>query len=339
MVVTERLRTRVIIRESWGFLLLSAVWSTVVVLLHDTAGLKFFMVPLQPVVTIGIVVSLYLGFKSSSSYDRWWEARKIWGSIINNSRTWAMTVKGVVPDTAEEAIRKRMIRRHLAWVYALAFQLRKNSRLQPSDKSHMFGRRLADASAYATHSMEAASRYLSPEEWEFVRSRKNPAVHILDLQAEDARGLLAKGVVDNNRLVQLTDLLGRLYDDQGKCERIKAAPFPRQITHFGRLFTYLFIILMPLALLAPFEAVADLQKMGDDMAHEYIFTLVPFTVVVSWLFYMFEQVSESCEDPFEWGATDVPIAAISRTIEIDLLQMIGETDVPAPVEPRDGVLY
>lgn len=75
------------------------------------------------------------------------------------------------------------------------------------------------------------------------------------------------------------------------------------------------------------------------MRHEYMFTLVPFTVLTSWVFYIMEKISDSTEDPFEGGVTDVPISSLCRLIEVDLIEMLGEPEVPKKLEAIDGVLY
>lgn len=338
MYVRHGINSRHIARDSWHVVVASTIWSSFVVLMFEVVGFRSIAIPIEPVTTIGIVVSLYLGFKSASAYDRWWEARKVWGSIVNDSRIWANDALTFVTG-AGPAEARTLVLRHLAWVNALAYQLRKNTRLKAADHQHIFDRRLNDITRFSVGNKDCYRHYLTPEEVEEISQYANPAVHIIRKQGVHVQALLNSGAIDNNRVVGMAEVLGRFYDSQGMCERIKNAPFPRQITHFGRLFTYVFIVLMPFALLDAFATEA--QEIGGDTKglKEYMFALVPFTVLISWLFYMMEKVSESCEDPFEWGTTDVPIAAITRTIEIDLLQMLGDTDLPQPVEPLNGVLY
>ena len=125
----------------------------------------------------------------------------------------------------------------------------------------------------------------------------------------------------------------------GQCERIKNTPFPRQINVFGRVFTYVFIGLVPLALIQAFEETIARHNPSEWMFDEYLMFMLPFSVLISWVFYVLEKVSESCEDPFEWGPTDVPIAALTRVVELDLLGMLGEADGLSRVAPIDGVIY
>ncbi|MBJ3775536.1 bestrophin family protein [Acuticoccus mangrovi] len=342
MYVRERIDLRHIFRDSWRVMVISALWALVVVAIYDVGGVRFIGIPIAPVTTIGIVVSLYLGFKSNSAYNRWWEARTIWGAIVNDSRIWAnhsLTLVTDVPGADARQAAHTLIYRHLAFVNALAFQLRKNSRLKPAQKQHVFDRRLQDVSAFDTSTRECYRRYLSAEEADDLNRYANPAVHIVRKQGAHLQRLLRDGAIDDNRIVQMAEVLGRFYDSQGRCERIKNAPFPRQITHFGRIFTYIFMALMPLALIETFERTLSEHDLTLFAAHEYMFVMVPFSMVISWLFYLVEKISESCEDPFEWGTTDVPISALTRTIEIDLMQMLDEPDVPQQLQPIDGVLY
>lgn len=152
---------------------------------------------------------------------------------------------------------------------------------------------------------------------------------------------MRSGYLDSVRQYEMTALLARLDNDQGTCERIKHTPFPRQIAYFGTLFTWLFIFLLPWAFLDAFESAFDAEAGHHTsiLTHEYLFTLVPFAMLISWIFLMIEKVSDSSEDPFEGGVADVPISTLCRLTEIDLMQALGETDIPAALEPVDDVLY
>ena len=95
-------------------------------------GIINFYIPWLPISVIGTAVSFYVGFKNNQSYDRMWEARKIWGGIVNESRTWGMMIDGFISNlnTKElassekiHAIKRRLIYRHIAWLYALRSQL------------------------------------------------------------------------------------------------------------------------------------------------------------------------------------------------------------------------
>ena len=122
--------------------------------------------------------------------------------------------------------------------------------------------------------------------------------------------------------------LEEAYNLQGKCERIKNTPLPRQYAYFSKVFTWIFIILLP------FGMVGEFAKMG----HGLIWLTVPFCVLISWVFITMEIVGDNSEDPFEGFVNDVPMTALCRTIEIDLREMLGETELPEKIKPVNDVL-
>lgn len=329
-------------QDSWRFLALIFLWSGLIVYLHEILGYTFIAIPMAPITIVGIAVSLYLGFKSTSAYSRWWEARKLWGKIITDSRSWAFYVFNLVYAEDKEldpAVRRELIDRHLAWVNALAHTLRSSTRLKESRATHIFDRRKIFADADFHQHPGRYRRYLSEQEAQEIADFSNTPLQILRRQSDRLRDLARDGFLDSYRHVKLMSLIDSLLLSQGGCERIKNTPFPRQIANFGQAFTWAFILLLPLGLVDIFEAKTQFLQLGTLLTHEYMFTMVPFTVLISWIFFIMEKVSDSVEDPFEGGVNDVPISALCRIIEIELGQMVGADDLPEPLEPVDGVLY
>lgn len=329
--------------DSWRELVIIAIWSFLVVTLFELAGWTALVMPVLPVTLIGIAVSLYLGFKSSSSYNRWWEARQNWGQIIVASRDWAMQVNSMLYEGSRPAppdIRKELIYRQLGFVYVLAYQLRRTSRFKPGSHHSIFARRRSvDAAAELLAVPEVFEKFLAPEEYAAARARSNPGVYVIGRQAQRLQELAQAGMLDSIRQAAMTEVLSRLVDSQGRCERIKNTPFPRQIAHFGAVFTWIFVLLLPLAFLDVFEREAVTHNFSTIITHRFMYTLVPFTLLISWVFLMMEKISDSSEDPFEGGVHDVPVSALCRLIEIDLRQLLGEANIPVPLAPVDDVLY
>ena len=144
------------------------------------------------------------------------------------------------------------------------------------------------------------------------------------IQAEIGRVLALLDRTDIARSVQIGALdqtLTALADAQGGLERIKNTPLPPQFEQFPRVFVLIYGLLLPVGL------VHDLG----------IMTPIGSTVIGA-AFYLLDQIGRDIEDPFAGGIHDVAMGAITRTIEIDLRQMLGETDVLSPVEPIDGIL-
>lgn len=128
--------------------------------------------------------------------------------------------------------------------------------------------------------------------------------------------------------MELQKILNDFYEHQGKAERIKKFPLPRQYGGVGFIFVCIFIFMLP------FGMVSEFSKLGDWGA----WLSIPFCVMVGWVFVVMELVGDYSENPFEGLAHDIPMYSLCRTIEIDLLQQLGEQDLPEPVEPVNNVL-
>ncbi|MBX2797911.1 MAG: hypothetical protein KTR31_09590 [Myxococcales bacterium] len=328
----------------FGLVLLPApvVWAALVWLVYDFGGLAWLRIPFVPLTVIGTAVAFYLGFKNNAAYDRFWEGRKIWGAVVNESRSWANGVLCFVRpgDTGSEAheIRRVLIHRHLAWINALRVQLRKKSRF--FDKPARGTR--ARLEKHATHMRNdwdaEVGPFLSTEEHARTSAMVNPATHIVAQQGQDLARLVDDGGLDLFRQIALQDILRELYTLQGKCERIKNTPLPRQYSEFGRIFTRAFVYLVPFGMLDVFGAEVHA---GWPTVEELLFVLPYLASVglVAWVFITMDLIGDASEDPFERSMNDVPMNALCRAIERDLRQLLGETELPDPEQPIDGILY
>jgi ion channel-forming bestrophin family protein len=153
-------------------------------------------------------------------------------------------------------------------------------------------------------------------------------IQILDLQSQTLAELRRQSLLTEFRQIELQRLLNDLYDHQGRAERIKKTPLPRQYSSLSFIFVGLFIFLLPLGM------VSEFHKLG----HFAVWLAVPFTVLVSWVYVMMELIGDYSENPFEGLGNDVPMLSICRTIEIDLREMLGETVLPPPIQAQNGVL-
>lgn len=323
MYVRNNLRWRVVWKFSRRGVIIFVLYSILVCVLYGPLNLKVISIPWQPVATLGIAVSFYIGFKNNGSYDRFWEGRQLWGGIVNYSRLWAVqalefvTSRVDAPDvTAPDASaseltdwHKNLVRRQIAWCNAVRLQLR---------------RQVAD------YWDSDVAPFLTTKESEDIRNLQNPAAHIIRLQAAELRILREeRGLLNDFQHMRLVQTLEELYNLQGGCERIKNTPFPRQYAYYSFVFVWLFAALLPLGLVGEFD------KMGTSR----VWLMIPFSVLISWVFNTIEVVGHTSENPFDNQINDVPMTSICRTIEIDLREMLGDTDVPAKLEPVDDILY
>jgi putative membrane protein len=309
-------------RETGMFVLISGALTA----LYALAGWKWLMVPWPPVAVIGTAVAFITGFKNNASYGRLWEARQVWGAIVNASRTFGILVLDFIPD---QSARRRILYRHFAWLTALRYQLREPRSWENMQKSYNTEYRRKYKVPEWEGSIESElAALLDPGECSYILGRKNRAVQLLELQSEDLRRGAEASLPGEMKHLELERLLAAFADTQGRCERIKNYPYPRQYATLNLLFVWLFIGLVPLSLISEF------QKLGAS----FVWLAVPVSVIISWVFHAMEKIGESSENPFEGSANDVPITSLSRTIEIDLREMLREEKLPPPISPMNKIL-
>jgi len=177
--------------------------------------------PLTIPAFIGTSISILISFKLNQSYDRWWEARKIWGSIVNDSRSLILQFKQFLP--ADENI-NRIAYRQIAWCYALGESLR------------------------GLDSKETLKKYLNEIEIEEINKQSNKPLAIIQHHYNDLKQFKNGDKLNQFSEVQLDNTLVRLVDAMGKAERIKSTVFPVTYRLFLHLMIYLFIITLSISL-------------------------------------------------------------------------------------------
>ena len=322
---------------TWRILLYSFLMSLLALLCYDVIGWKWVAIPWLPVSLIGTAVSFYVGFKNSQSYDRLWEARKVWGGITNMSRAFATAVRAFITDDFAtipisperlEQEKKTLIYRHIAWLYALKHLMWERTAWEHQRNTNAWYRSYFEKKfAFGTWEGELTP-YLDSAELQWLTGKKNPAVQLLDRQSQHLAQLRKDGLLEDYRHMELQKFITELLAEQGRSERIKNFPFPRHFATTSMIFIWLFVFLLP------FGLVSEFARMGDD----FIWLLIPSNMIVSWVFASMELNGDYSENPFEGLVNDVPIFTIIRNIEIDLKDMLGETDLPEKVQPVHDVL-
>lgn len=329
---------------SGGHLIWLSLWAVSVTCIHEYSTWKWLDVPWLPISLVGTAVAFYVGFKNNQSYDRTWEARKIWGAIVNSSRAWGSTTKSYIsnhftnhPESEKglHNIKQRLLYRHIAWLYTLREQLliptpwehinqNPHVRLVTQKRRKRFGLGAIDDN----FTEEDLKKLLPDGEYDRLIQYKNTATQIIDTQSQDLQLLRDKGLIDDFRHMELQKILNDFYIHQGKCERIKKFPLPRQYGSMSFIFVCIFIFLLP------FGMVSEFSKLGEFGA----WWSIPFTIIAGWIYLMMELVGDYSENPFEGLGNDIPMLSLCRTIEIDLREMLGETDLPPAIKAKEGVL-
>jgi len=344
MYVKKRFSVLGIIRFTGFYSCVFLAWTVTVFVFHNIFHDSWIEVPWLPISVIGTAVAFYVGFKNNQAYDRLWEARKIWGGIVNDSRAWGSAVKNFVSkyfadnDISSVSIEKEikiLIYRHIGWLYALRSQMLISTEWEHISQGGMaaratrsrmkrFGVGLIDDHDTEEH----LKKYLPKDEYEKLINFKNTATQIVDHQSLHLQRLREKDIIDDFRHMELQNLLRTFYALQGKSERIKKFPLPRQYANASSIFIGIFLFLLP------FGMITEFHKMGEAAT----WLAIPFSFMVAWVFIMMELVGDYSENPFEGLGNDIPMLALCRTIEIDLIEMLGEKDVPAGIKPVNGVL-
>lgn len=330
MYIKRNIRWSVILRFAWRNVLLFILWSALVTLLfvYYEARDVNVGIPFLPLSTIGIAVAFYVGFKNSQSYERFWEARKIWGAIVNISRTMSAKLLSYTQDHPDQkSTIRRMIFRQLSWANALRIQLRGTTIFDRKNISFVPDFGLKNDRECET----CVAYFLEGDDYEKIVSKVNPATQLLRIQSDHLAQLKKEGIINDFEHMDLMQSISSLYDQQGKCERIKNTPFPRQYAYFSLVFVWVFILLLP------FGLAEEFHRLGGEST---VWLTVPFSVLISWIFSTIEVVGDNSEDPFENYVNDVPMSAICRTIEIDLMEMVGEPkeNIPEKMQPVGDIL-
>jgi putative membrane protein len=320
------------------------------VVLYDVVGLKWLYLPWLPIGLIGTSLAFITGFKNNASYERLWEARKIYGGIVNASRLLATMSNDFITnefaktersDNEFYKIKKDIIMRHVAWMTSLRHALRVKKPWETivaskSNKEHMRG---IEVREHKISLQEELDGYLDNDEKEFVLNMTNKQAACLNLQSKHFKELKLEGLIDDFRHMEFKNMIGELFTLQGKVERIKNFPYPRQFATLNLLFIWIFMILLPFGMMNEFHEIGlglaraeNINLINRLIAENFVWMTVPISVVISWVFMLMERVGDVSENPFEGSRNDVPITTISRAIEIDIREMIGDDkkNIPNP---------
>ncbi|PCJ66655.1 MAG: hypothetical protein COA58_04140 [Bacteroidetes bacterium] len=318
------------------------ILATSITFLYEFLNIKWLQVPLTPVGLIGTAVAFMIGFQNNAAYDRIWEARKIWGGIVNTSRSLIITLKDSFYMHRSEATKdeidviRTITRRHVAWLTALRYAMRTKKSWETSyEVNHKNADFNYNVPEFNTPLEEEIKPFLSSEEYEYVMSKDNKPNAIISLQSNHFRKITDEKKLWDFTLLNLQQMLQELTALQGKAERIKNFPYPKQYGSIGYHFVHIFMWLLPMAIIPSFASMGvEIAKTHPFIGTNFVWFNIPFTVIVIWVFNTMLRIGLAGENPFEGSPNDVPISNISRGITRDILQIIDEDpkDIPEPFE-------
>lgn len=287
MLLQKKIPLKYVLGKIRVELILVTLYALSFELLHRIYETDAMNIPIAVPTIVGTIISLLLAFKSNQAYDRWWEARIVWGSIVNESRSLIRQVISFYkdPDFSVEAndFKETFAKRQAAWCYSLAQSLRGKNPYKP------------------------IGHLLNAEEMSFVKKHKHVPNALLMLHSKDLRDATNSGKMNVYQQVEIDNTLTRLCDAMGKCERIKNTIFPTTYSMYIRFTLCLFLMLLPFGLTG---LLGWLQ--------------IPVTATIGAAFFLIEKMAIHLQDPFENRPTDTPMTTISTNIEKNLLQMVNE---------------
>ena len=290
----------------WPVLALVA-WDVVIVIAFKVMHWEWVGSKNVPLALYGSAIGIIVGFRNNSAYGRWWEARGLWGQVVNNSRSLARQVCSTMHPNPERhgedaadlvEMQRRLVLHQIAYVHALRQHLRK---LSP---------------------WEEIEPLLRADEIAALRVSKNIPLTIQQQMGRLLRQSKDRGWIDRLEWQAMDRNLDDLADAQGGTERIKNTPMPKQYDFFPMLFVQIYCLLLPIGMV---ENLGWFTPLGS--------TLVGF------MFLALDKIGRDLEDPFDNTIYDVPLTSITRTIDINLRQLLGEAQLPAPEEAVRGVLW
>ena len=288
--------------QTWPRIAVVTLFSAVVTLTANASGVAKYSLGTTPLSLIGVAMAIFLGFRNNASYDRFWEGRKLWGRLVNVSRSFtrqALTLIVADSDKADDIREQqhRLVRMNIAYVHAFRHHLRDS-----------------DPSA-------ELDQYMPDEDRASLAGHSNVPLALLQRMGQRVHEAWQTGQIHDLHVPVLEASLTEMTTVQGACERIKKTPIPYTYNVLIHRIVAMYCLALPFGLL---------ESAGN---------LTPFVVaLISYAFFGLDAIGDDVEQPFEIDDNDLPLEGLSRTIEINLLELIGATDIPEPVQPVDGVL-
>lgn len=288
-----------VIPQIRGRLLLTTLVG-ILVTVADAKGHHVYTLTTIPFTLIGLALGIFLGFRNNTSYDRFWEGRKLWGRLVNTSRSFCRQVLTLIEPESGEApseAQRTLVYRQMGYVHALRLHLRGET------------------------DWDTLIPFFGAEESARIGRSSNPPIAILQATGQMMRRLWKSGQIETYHVPVLEESLTDLADIQGGCERIRATPIPFDYTVLMHRIVAFYCFALP------FGLVSEVKLMTPVVV-----------ALVAYAFLGLDAIGDEIEDPFGHDANDLPLGQLSRMIEINLRDLIGETELPEPVTPKDGIL-
>ena len=296
MIITKNIRLSRIVKSYWKTLIFVVIICLASYFFDKYILINYFEFPPIIPAIIGPALAFFIGFNNNQAYDRWWEARKIWGTLVNDSRTWARQIvyytSAGQPENENDLnnLRRRTIFRHIAFLYTLKDELR------------------GETNKYYR-------KFLTPKEVKTVEKESNVHNAILNNQSKDLEYMYNMDYVDGFKFIEFNKMIVSFCDEMGKSERIKNTVFPTSYNFYTRLFIWFLII--------------SITFVSTDLVGPWSILIGVF---VGYIFLITQSIGQLLLNPFEPIPSGISLDQITRTIEINLLETLGESNIPEQIK-------
>ena len=304
------------LEQTWRRILAATLLSVVITLVQVEYDLLDFTLTALPFTLIGLALSIFLGFRTNAAYDRWWEGRKLWGGIVNITRSYARQLQTFVDDgDAQNAGDDGRLLRHdtvhdqtirtIAWTHALRLHLR---------TGNLWNRDLAGTLAPLLSEAEIAE----------LRESTNVPISILHEMGLRLRTARQGGQLTDYQAVLLERSLQEMTALQGGCERIRNTPVPWGYTVLLHRLVFFYCFALPFGIVEDVGWATPLVVM-----------------LVSQALFGLDEIIIDIQEPFDEEPNSLPLLALATTIERNLRDVLDQPDaaIPPPTQPVDGVLW
>ena len=288
-----------IIPKIYPQLLLVTILSTIITIIQHWVPDSFPYYGIATFTLLGIALSLFLGFRNNASYQRWWEARGLWGQLVYDSRSLTRQLLSFVDDKDEigQQAQRNMIYLTIAFAHAVRHRLR------------------------GTEPWQDIERFIDPKYHASMRQARNLPDHLMRLLGKQLGEIRRQGLTSEQMTQNMDERLTSMTIVLAACERIHNTPLPFAYMLLVHRTTYLYCIMLPFGLVASLGWATPL-----------------ICAVIAYTFFGLDALSEELEEPFGLADNQLPLTALSRTIEINLLEALGEADIPSDIIPVNGYL-
>jgi ion channel-forming bestrophin family protein len=288
----------------------AALWSVAAPVLYELTDDSRVVLPFAPIGALGGALAIFLAFRNNTAFGRWNEGRVAWQNVMVACRvltrqvvasTQSSAAAGTATDEVAHGFARETATRLIAFGLVLMGHVRGNT------------------------DWERVAALIGAQETQRLRDASNAPNMLLTQQSVRIKDAIRDGVLGQFDPISMEPQMAALNGATGVIERIKHTPTPSQYDYFTRRFVELFAMLAPFGLLS--------------VVPNAIWWTVPLALVLSGVYIIMAVTGQANDEPFAGRFTDVPMVSICREIERDLLEQLGDSNLPPRMEPVDGYLW